>query len=210
MRVDADWCGQCYTDLRPPAPPVVQAPTVSAPPPGYGVPAADPLQGPLEQLLPTVPYSPLPDSALPDPPVGRHAAPAAPAAPATPVGEPSWPCLTCQARNPLSASACSECGSTFLAAVAQQDRAALVLPLVGDLTAMSRGRRLGLAGALVAALLVPLALITLLLTGRPADTGGGTPGPSGGNGTVPQAPVVPGDSTGTVPQPGSDTGAAAN
>lgn len=165
-RVAADWCGQCYADLRPPPPP----PPAAAPPvtPGvgavYGVPVVDALQGPLQDLLPTTPYA----AAAPDspPPVAGPAAAAA---------EPTWPCLTCTRDNPLSATACSNCGSAFLAAVAHESRTTLVLPLVGDLGAMSRGKRLAVAGGLVAALLVPLAVLTLLLTQSPPDSSTTTP-----------------------------------
>lgn len=163
VRLDADWCGQCYADLRPPAPPETPPPHTSA----DGSPAVDALQGPLHDLIPSTPYAaPLPLDAP-----GPAALPIA----ATPAAEPTWPCLTCTAANPLSASSCSNCGNAFLAAVAQESRTTLVLPLVGDLGAMSRGKRLALAGGLVAAILVPLALLTLLLTQSPPNGSGTTP-----------------------------------
>ena len=71
---------------------------------------------------------------------------------------------------------CSACGAGFLAAA--RTPTSLVLPLVGDIGAMSRGKRLGVAAGAVAALLVPLALLTLLLTKHPPqDTGPSAPLP---------------------------------
>lgn len=71
---------------------------------------------------------------------------------------------------------CSACGAGFLAAA--RTETSLVLPLVGDISAMSRGKRLAVAGGAVAALLIPLALITLLLTKHPpSDTGPSAPLP---------------------------------
>ncbi len=92
--------------------------------------------------------------------------PSAQGAPAE-TAEPTWPCTRCDTANPLSASVCSSCGGGFLAGIRDNEKPLLVLPVVGDLGAMSRGRRLGLALALVAAVVLPLALITLLLTQRP-------------------------------------------
>jgi hypothetical protein len=140
------------------------------PPPtaAYGVPAPDPLTAPLSQVLPVQPA----------PSVAAAAADAAPAAaaPEAPVAEATWPCTTCGAANPLSSMTCSDCGAGFLAAA--RTSTTLVLPLVGDIGAMSRGKRLGVAAGAVAALLVPLALLTLLLTKHPPqDTGPSTPSP---------------------------------
>lgn len=152
LRPDAPWCTLCYADLRPkpaPAPPVTAAPATAA----YSAPAGDPLTQPLLDFLgPSVPAQP------------------------TPGAQPTWPCSRCEARNPFASSQCSVCGGDFLAAVKDADAPRLVLPLVGDLGAMSRGRRAGLALGLVALLLVPLALLTLLLTHRPDTAPGAGPG----------------------------------
>lgn len=98
----------------------------------------------------------------------RHAAPLPelPAtAPATPSAapEPTWPCTACGASNALQAPACGGCGTGFLAAASSTPK--LVLPVVGDLTAMSRSQRVLAAVAVVGVLLIPVALITFLLTG---------------------------------------------
>ena len=150
-RPDAQWCGQCHADFRPreapeppPSPPTVPAPTAL-----YGVAANDPLTRPLLDFLPPV------------------AAPPVPVLAPAEAAEPTWPCTRCQALNVLSASSCAACGSGFLAGVA--DTPLLVLPLVGDLGAMSRGRRLGLAAAVVAAVVAPVAAITFLLADRPSE-----------------------------------------
>jgi hypothetical protein len=79
----------------------------------------------------------------------------------------------------MTESACLVCGKSFLAALKSTEQPLLVLPLVGDVGAMSRGHRLGLAAGAVLLLLIPLALITLLMTGKapqaPLDQ---TPSPS--------------------------------
>ena len=158
MRPDAPFCGQCYADFRPapaPAPAqVVTAPATAA----YGAPAADPLTQPLLDFLP------------PAAPVEPAAAPAVPA-PAAAASEPTWPCTRCASPNPFAAVACGVCGTPFLAQVSADSKVNLVLPLVGDLGAMSRGRRVGLGLGAVALVCVPVALLTLVLTSRPPETG---------------------------------------
>ena len=79
---------------------------------------------------------------------------------------PTWPCSRCHSLNAFALPRCAACGADFLAAV-RDDDVGLVLPGLGDLTTMSRGRRMAIAFGAVAALVLPLALITLLLTGRP-------------------------------------------
>jgi ribosomal protein L40E len=155
LRPGAPWCTLCYTDLRPkvePEPvPVAAEPSLPVTAPvgaAFGIPAADPLTQPLTDFLPVQP--------------SEEAAPAV-----EPTSAATWPCTTCAAANPISEDSCSVCGQPFLAAMKVLDKPLLVLPVVGDIGAMSRGGRIGLAMALVAMLLVPLALITLLLTGRP-------------------------------------------
>jgi len=157
LRPDALWCSLCHHDLRPPAPvaPVIPAPT-------YGGP--DPLTAPLlDVLLPPVPQAVAP-AVQEQAPV-----PAAATDPAT------WPCTACGATNPLSLDVCSACGSRFLALASEMP--SLVVPGVGDLQQLSRGHRVAVAAGFLAAILIPLALITFLLTGEPpkgAPGGGGT------------------------------------
>ena len=154
LRPDAPWCTLCYADLRPAPPPEPlpdpePVPTAVPATASYRAPAADPLTQPLVDLLPE-------------------------RGTANPSDEVTWPCADCGTRNPLSASVCTGCGAGFLAAVAEQGRPSLVLPVIGDLSRLSRGQRLGAAFGAVAAVLVPLALLTLLLTGSPPKDHGTT------------------------------------
>ena len=75
---------------------------------------------------------------------------------------PSWPCDACGNPNVIHDDACAICGTAFLAAVRRAEPA-LVLPLVGDLVAMSFVRRAGLAVALAVALLVVTAALGSVL-----------------------------------------------
>ena len=75
---------------------------------------------------------------------------------------PTWPCTTCGAANPFDHDLCAGCGSAFLAA-ARDDAPLLELPVVGDLTRLGRGQRLGLAAGLVIAFLTVLFIVGLLL-----------------------------------------------
>jgi ribosomal protein L40E len=159
LRADAPWCTLCYTNLRPkpaPEPAPAGAPLTAPPTALYGEPSADPLTQPLIDLLPRA---------------------------ETPVAaEPTWPCSLCDALNPLVDTHCGTCGKPFLAAVQQEQAPLLVLPVIGDISRFGRGQRAGLALAAVAAVLAPLALITLLLTGRPPQSATTT--------IVPSAPVT--------------------
>lgn len=161
LRPDAQWCSLCYHDLRP-----APAPVVPEPAPAYD--AGDPLTAPLLDLL------------LPQAPVAQ--APVAQAAPVTPLPavpgeagattEPTWPCSRCGAHNALTLDACRDCGSPFLGGAAEAP--ALVLPGVGDIAKLSRGHRAAVAVGVVLAVLLPLALITFLMTPSPSKNGGGT------------------------------------
>lgn len=104
---------------------------------------------------------PVPVPTVPGGVPGTAAVAVAPEAAGGPVSsEATWPCSTCGGAVPLADTACA-CGTPFLAGAAV--RSALPLPGVGDLAALSRGRRLGVAAvaALVGALLV-LVLLTVL------------------------------------------------
>ncbi len=82
-----------------------------------------------------------------------------------PTGESvaSWPCTGCGTDNALRHDVCGTCGLPFLAA-ARAREPLLVLPLVGDLTALSPGRRTWLAVAVVAAFVAVCVVLGLLLS----------------------------------------------
>lgn len=84
--------------------------------------------------------------------------------PAGSSGSPAacWPCSACGEPNAFAEQACTACGTRFLAPV-RYAPPAVVLPVVGDLLALSPVRRSGLAVAVVAALVVVAALLGLLL-----------------------------------------------
>jgi hypothetical protein len=155
LRPDAQWCSLCHHDLRPAPEPVQAIPAPAQP--LYG--GQDPLTAPLLDLvLPPVPATAA--AVVQEVPVAREQA-------------ASWPCTACGASNALTLDACGGCGSRFLALASEPT--SLVVPGVGDLQRLSRGQRAAVAGGFVALLLVPLALITLLLTDAPkkdAPTGG--------------------------------------
>jgi hypothetical protein len=73
----------------------------------------------------------------------------------------------------MSSQLCGTCGAPFLAAASE--KVALVVPGIGDISHYSRGQRIGIAGVLVAVVLVPLALITFLLTPEPKQDSKSTP-----------------------------------
>lgn len=177
-----------------PAVPFVPAPSPEPVPaaPVYELPAYghldDPLTGSLLDLAlpPVVPQAPpvvaavapvAPPPAVPAPqapaadPYGYAVTPApvqqAPAEQAAPKS-PSWPCTRCGEDNPLDTMACLTCGSGFLAHAAERPR--LELPGVGDLYAMSRGRRAAVAGVAVMVVLLPFMLLVLLTSGGGAPS----------------------------------------
>ncbi len=76
----------------------------------------------------------------------------------------TWPCATCGAANGLDRSACDGCGAGFLAGLRSADEPLLVLPVVGDLGALSRGQRLALAAGVVLAVVLVTALLGFLLS----------------------------------------------
>lgn len=135
-RPGAPWCSLCHADLRP----VPAAGPLAAP-------AFDPLTAPAHEL------------GLTPAPAQPTAAPAA-----TPSAEPSWPCATCGAANRLTFDACSACGAGFLAGLREADGPLLELPVVGDLTRLSRAQRLMLALGVVLAVLALTAGLGLLLS----------------------------------------------
>jgi len=144
LRPGAPWCTLCYADLRP-AP---ETPAEPAPAP-VRQPRFDPLTAPVEML------------GLP----GRHAV----ADSLGPVVDPPptagaawWPCSACGTGNPLIESVCSACGTGFLAGVREAEGPLLLVPGVGDLAALSRAQRLGMAASVVLMVSLVTAILALL------------------------------------------------
>ncbi|HUR14383.1 MAG TPA: hypothetical protein VM097_07805 [Mycobacteriales bacterium] len=161
VRADASWCSLCYHDLRPAPAPVDPTPT-----PGYA--GLDPLTAPLLDLV--LPPVPAPVEPAPAPPAAAATAPAPRVASDAPL---TWPCTRCGDTNRIDSPVCGTCGAAFLAAASE--KVSLVVPGLGDLSQYSRGQRVGIAVAVMMAVLVPLALITFLLTPSPSgDTSGTT------------------------------------
>jgi hypothetical protein len=74
----------------------------------------------------------------------------------------TWPCSACAQPNDLAVAACEGCGTPFLAAV-RDVPLTVVLPVVGDLLALSPVRRVGLAVGVVVAFVLITSLLALLL-----------------------------------------------
>lgn len=136
VRFGDPWCTLCYADLRPPAPPPA-APAPEVDPPAYSPPllvGPDPLTAPLEAVSP---------------------------AGAAPAAGPSWPCSACGTVNPMANDTCSSCGKHFLAGL-RDESPLLELPVVGDITKMSRGQRFAIAFGVVFVFVVLTLLVGLL------------------------------------------------
>jgi len=161
VRPDAPWCTLCYQDLRPAEPEVaVVVPTAPAVPGELAEPVV-----PAWLSMPTGgPYR----GGVLDPltaPAEALGLPAARASARAVVGDPAcWPCGSCGSWNAFDLSACSGCGTSFLAGVRDGEGPLLELPVVGDLTALSRGQRLGLAAAVVLAVIVMTVVLSLIFS----------------------------------------------
>ena len=83
---------------------------------------------------------------------------------AAPLAATRWPCATCGADNAFTDSVCAVCGAAFLAALREAEAPLLVVPIVGDLLALSRAQRLGVA-ALLVLLVSGLTALVAVLTG---------------------------------------------
>ena len=140
----APWCTLCYTDLR------VPAATVPAEPIAVTVPSRA-----AERRLEADALAP--DALAPDPVLD---APIARAAPVARLEAPGWPCTGCGAVVPMAEDVCTGCGRAFLPSDAMPS---LALPVVGDLSRMERGQRIGVT--IVAALLVMGLFVALAFIG---------------------------------------------
>lgn len=84
--------------------------------------------------------------------------------PQTRAGDPTWPCTTCGASNPITSDACGACGAGFLAELRDSEGPLLEIPGVGDLTRLSRGQRMAVAFGVVLAVVALVALLGLLFS----------------------------------------------
>jgi hypothetical protein len=156
------WCSLCYADLRPVPAAAVPAPrhvaTEDNPTAVTGRledPAADPLTAPISTLLelPTVPTVPIEAVEAAGEQLPGVVEPVLDAA--------TWPCSRCGAHVPLALDACDECGAGFLAGAIPPPT--MSVPIVGDVSRLSKAQRFGLAAGLAAGIIVVfLALATVV------------------------------------------------
>lgn len=138
-------CPACAATLRPDAPwctlcyADLRPPPAPPPPPPARLAPIPPAYADLDPLT-------APLDALTEKPVAR------------------WPCATCGAANDLTHSACAGCGAGFLAGLREAEGPLLELPVVGDLGALSRAQRLGLAAGVVLAVIALVALLGVLFS----------------------------------------------
>ncbi|MDT7538999.1 MAG: hypothetical protein QOI82_2584 [Actinomycetota bacterium] len=135
VRFGDPWCTLCFADLRPPAPAPRPEPPLVADPPAY---------------------SPAPVGRGPDPLTAPLDAVS------SPVTGPSWPCAACGTVNPMANDTCSTCGRHFLAGLREGQAPLLELPVVGDITKLSRGQRFAVAFGAVFVVLVLTVLLGLI------------------------------------------------
>jgi hypothetical protein len=162
------WCSLCYADLRPvPAAAVPATRHVAAEGDPTAAPGTledappDPLTAPISAVLepPTAPVAAAAVAAVPDAAAGPSEA-ALPGVAAPVPDAASWPCSRCGACVPLLLDACQECGAGFLTGAIPPAR--MSLPVVGDVTRLSKVQRFGLAAALAIGIVaVFLALATI-------------------------------------------------
>ena len=176
VRPEAPWCTLCYHDLRPADPVVVARPVVVVEPsvvagsPGvagtdlgcepYGGEVLDPLTAPAEALGLPAGRVVAGGAAVGRGPAGRVVAGGA--AVGRGLAGRSWPCTACGQGNAFDLSACAGCGAGFLAGVREGEAPLLDLPLVGDLTALSRAQRIWLAAGVVLAFIAMTVVLILM------------------------------------------------
>lgn len=146
VSADAEWCGQCFSDLRP-----RPVPAVPAQPPAEVVAAPSGVAAPAPA-----------DDAVPPP------GPDAPAA-----EQPFWPCTVCGEHNPIAVDVCDTCGTPFVAVMrgtptrnvdpAAARRRSMLFPGAGH-TLLGYGTDGFARGCLF---VVSLAVALFLLTGAP-------------------------------------------
>jgi hypothetical protein len=71
---------------------------------------------------------------------------------------PTWPCPQCDARVSMELDACGSCGAGFLAETSSTS-VSMKLPVVGDVSRMSKGQRLMMAIGFAIALMLAFVLL---------------------------------------------------
>jgi hypothetical protein len=144
------WCSLCYADLRPVPAAAVPAPrhvatedTQAAASGALEASAPDPLTAPISTLL-EPPADPL--DAL------DAVTEALPGVVDAELDAASWPCSRCGAHVPLLLDACGECGAGFLAGAIPPPT--MSVPIVGDVTRLSKVQRFALAAGLATGIVV--------------------------------------------------------
>ena len=135
-------CPHCRGAVRPEAPWCTQCWADLRPPPE-----------PVAATPPPAPASPVPVAGPLTPAVGADARPSA---------ARGWPCSGCGETNAVELDACAACGTGFLAGLRKEAGPVLALPVVGDITRLSRAQRLGMSAAFVAVFLLLIALLGLI------------------------------------------------
>jgi hypothetical protein len=160
------WCSLCFADLRPVPAAAVPAPRPAAPEsvppavPGRADDPPDPLTAPISTLL-DPPADVVGPAVVATTPTAGETAPAAlPGVVDSIVADATWPCSRCGAQVALLLDACEECGAGFLTGAVAPPT--MSLPLVGDVAALSKVQRFGLAAGLAVGLVVVfIALATI-------------------------------------------------
>jgi hypothetical protein len=162
------WCTLCFADLRPapaapeterPADVVPQTPATSVPEVPAPTAAIDPLTAPISVLL----GAPVGGSGVVAPEAHATEIPTLPGVVALEdplVSLATWPCTRCGSDVPLDLDLCPSCGAGFLSGT--HARPATTLPLVGDVAAMTPGKRYGLAAVVAAVFAVGLVLLATI------------------------------------------------
>ncbi len=90
-----------------------------------------------------------------------------PVVPSPRSGEPAptarWPCTSCGATTPLDRAVCHACGEAFLSELHRDEPPLLVLPVVGDLTRLTRTQRVVFGVGASAVAVVATGALGLLL-----------------------------------------------
>jgi hypothetical protein len=71
---------------------------------------------------------------------------------------PTWPCTRCSAKVSFDLDACPECGAGFLAGAASS-AVSVKLPVVGDMSRLSKGQRMIIAAGFAGVLMLVLLLL---------------------------------------------------